>query len=91
MSRKVPKQDLPHFGVKNKLTRHGSTVISESGEKTQYKSVGQAKRFMRTGEKGSSPCAYKPSSASRYITRRAAAAQKMAAIRVNLSRFVQVF
>jgi hypothetical protein len=50
MSRKVPVQ-LPHYGVKNNLTRSGKTVRNEKGDiELSAKSIARAKRFMRTGK-----------------------------------------
>jgi hypothetical protein len=44
MSKKTPQQNLPHYGIKNGLTRKGKTV----GDKT-FESLSKAKRYMRTG------------------------------------------
>jgi hypothetical protein len=49
MSRKIPKQDLPHYGVKNGMTRNNGTVKNADGELQFHGTVSQAKRFMRTG------------------------------------------
>lgn len=43
------QQSLPHFGVKNGMSRKGSTITAGDGKQTSYKSITKAKRFMRTG------------------------------------------
>jgi len=43
------QQSLPHFGIKNGLTRKGATVTTHEGKQTTHKSITKAKRFMRTG------------------------------------------
>lgn len=78
----IKQQSLPHYGVKNGMKRNGASIKGNDGEKT-YKSIGQAKRFMRTGEAGPSPCVYKQSNAAKYVTRRINAAMKLAQIRAK--------
>lgn len=78
----IKQQSLPHYGVKNGMKREGAT-IEWNGEKKTHKSIGQAKRFMRTGDVGPAPCIYKQSNASKYVTRRSNAATKLAQIRAK--------
>jgi hypothetical protein len=76
MSRKTPVQSTPHYGVKNGLTRKGVNIyhpdvkgfdedggsILKPGPIDTYKSIGQAKRVMRTGKPGADPKPVKPAS-----------------------------
>lgn len=83
----IKQQSLPHYGIKNGMTRKGAT-ITWNGESKTHKSIGQAKRFMRTGDPGPAPCTYKRSNAAKYITRRMNAATKLAQIRAKATKAV---
>jgi hypothetical protein len=50
MSRKKHQQNLPHYGVKNKMIRKDHRVKDADGNEKSFPSVGMAKRFMRTGK-----------------------------------------
>lgn len=93
----IKQQSLPHFGVKNGWKRNAESKVcsrsfEEMGEKKtekrEFKSIGQAKRFMRTGDPGPAPCIYKQSNAAKYITRRTNAATKLAQIRAKATKAV---